>query len=228
MTIDEIIKSTTNMSADSFFAMLGNMLQGCGQVLEIFALTIVFSIPLGILVALGRGSKSPLVTGPLRAYQLVFRGTPLMLQLIFFMYGPYFMFGITMNRFFACIFAFVINYAAFFGEIFRSGINSIPPGQYEAGKVLGYSKNQTFGKIILPQVVKRVIPPVGNEFMTLVKDTALAQIIAQPQLFDVASKAGSRHATVVPYIVAGVFYLIMNTVVEYGFKKLEERLDYYH
>lgn len=151
-----------------------------------------------------------------------------MLQLIFFMYGPYYIFGITgYGRFTACIIAFAVNYAAYFGEIFRGGIASIPKGQYEAAKVLGYTKNQTFIRIILPQVVKIVIPATGNELMTLVKDTSLAQVISVVELFVVASKAGSTYYSTIPLIVAALFYLVMNTVVEIFFKWIEKKLDYY-
>jgi len=150
-----------------------------------------------------------------------------MLQLFFFMYGPYYLFDIGFGRFNACIIAFVVNYAAYFGEIFRGGIASIPKGQYEAAKVLGYSKFQTFMRIILPQVVKHVMPATGNEFMTLVKDTSLAQVISVGEIYNVATNASSRYFSTVPLIVAGLFYFIMNTVVELSFKVIEKKLDYY-
>lgn len=205
-----------------------SMFVGSGQALAIFALTAALSVPLGILVAIGRNSRFPILSQGVRIYQLIFRGTPLMLQLLFFYFGPYFLLGIRgADKFTACVVAFVINYAAYFGEIFRAGINSISHGQFEAGKVLGYTKPQTFNRIVLPQVVKRVIPPVGSEFMVLIKDTALVQIIAQPQLFDVALKTASASVSIAPYVVAGIFYLVMNAVVELVFKRLENRLDYY-
>ncbi len=215
------------MTADKFIAMLGNMLEGCGQTLEIFALTAVMAVPLGFIVALGRMNRHALVRGPIRIYQLIFRGTPLMLQLMFIFYGPYYLWDISYDRFAACILTFVLNYTAYFAEIFRSGIESIPSGQYEAAKVLGYTKFQTFFKVILPQVVKRVLPPTGSEFMTLVKDTALAQIIAVPQLFEVAKKSANKNVSIIPLISAGVIYLILNAVVEMAFKKAEQKLDYY-
>lgn len=218
----------TGMSPEALSAMFPNMLTGSLQVIQIFALTALFSVPLGFVVALVRTSKFRVLSGIVRIYQLVVRGTPLMLQLMFCMYAPAFIFGATPHRFAACIIAFVVNYAAYFGEIFRSGIQSIPKGQYEAGQVLGYSKTQTFFHIILPQVFKRVIPPVGSEFMVLVKDTALANIIAQPQLFDVAVKTAAKNVSITPYIAAAVFYLIMSAVVEYAFKKIEAKLDYYN
>jgi polar amino acid transport system permease protein len=207
--------------------LLNNMLSATGTVLKIFFLTIIFSIPLGFLVALARGSRFKFISVPTRIYQLIFRGTPLMLQLFFFMYGPYYIFDTGFGRFNACIIAFVVNYAAYFGEIFRGGIAAIPKGQYEAAKVLGYSKYQTFMRIILPQVVKHVMPATGNEFMTLVKDTSLAQVISVSELYDVASNAGTRYFSTIPLIVAGVFYLVMNTVVEMTFKLIEKKLNYY-
>lgn len=207
--------------------LLNNMLSATGTVLKIFFLTLLMSIPLGFVVALARRSRFKIISVPTRIYQLVFRGTPLMLQLFFFMYGPYYIFEISFGRFNACIIAFVINYAAYFGEIFRGGIAAIPKGQYEAAKVLGYNKFQTFMRIILPQVVKHVMPATGNEFMTLVKDTSLAQVISVAEIYNVATNAGARYFSTVPLIVAGMFYLVMNTVVELSFKVFEKKLDYY-
>jgi len=208
--------------------LIKNMLSASATTLQIFFLTIIFSIPLGFIVALLRRSRFKIISGPVRLYQLIFRGTPLMLQLIFFMYAPYYLFNVQgYDRFVACILAFAINYAAYFGEIFRGGIASIPKSQYEAAKVLGYTKSQTFMRIILPQVVKNVIPATGNELMTLVKDTSLAQVISVEELFRVASKAGSTYFSTIPIIVAAIFYLVMNTVVEIGFKHLEKKFDYY-
>lgn len=213
--------------------MFSLMLEGSWQCIQIFVLTALFSVPLGILVALGRGCKIKPVSFLVRIYQLIMRGTPLMLQLLFVYFGPTFIlksFGIqfSMDRFVACILAFAINYAAYFGEIFRSGIAAIPRGQYEAGKVLGYTKVQTFFRIVLPQVIKHVIPPVGSEFMVLVKDTALASVIAQPQLFDVAKKSASTNASVIPYVAAALLFLAMSLVVEVAFNRIEKKLDYYH
>ena len=207
--------------------LISNMLSGTVTTLWIFFFTIIISIPLGFVVALARRSRFKIISVPVRIYQLIFRGTPLMLQLIFFMYGPYYIFGFSFDRNISCILTFAINYAAYFGEIFRGGIASIPKGQYEAAKVLGYTRFQTFMRIVLPQVVKNVIPAVGNELMTLVKDTSLAQVIAVPELFRVASAAGSKYFSTVPIIVAAFFYLIMNTVVEITFKLIEKKLDYY-
>lgn len=208
--------------------LLPNMLEATVTVFEIFILTILFSIPLGFLVALARGSRFKLISIPTRIYQLIFRGTPLMLQLFFFMYGPYYIFGFNLfERPVACILTFTINYAAYFGEIFRGGISSIPRGQYEAAKVLGYSRVQTFIRIVMPQVVKNVLPAVGNEAMTLVKDTSLAQVISVPELFHFASNTGSKYFSPIPILIAGLFYLVMNTVVEFAFKMIEKRFSYY-
>lgn len=208
--------------------LLPKMLEATGTVLWIFVFTVILSIPLGFLVALARRSRFKIISVPTRIYQLIFRGTPLMLQLLFFMYGPYYIFEAKLySREAACIIAFAVNYAAYFGEIFRGGIASIPKGQYEAAKVLGYTKLQTFFRIILPQVIKNVIPATGNELMTLVKDTSLAQVIAVEELFKVAEGAGSKYFSTVPIVVAAAFYLIMNTVVEISFKLIEKRYNYY-
>lgn len=208
--------------------LIPNMLEATGTTLQIFFLTIIFSIPLGFLVALGRRSKLWVISFPIRIYQLIFRGTPLMLQLIFFMYAPYYIFSYNYKyRMTACILAFAINYAAYFGEIFRGGISAIPKGQYEAAKVLGYNKLQTFIRIILPQVIKHVMPATGNELMTLVKDTSLAQVISVVELFRVATTTQSKYFSTVPIIIAAIFYLIMNTVVEVSFKMAEKKLEYY-
>lgn len=207
--------------------LLENMLNASAEVLKIFFLTLILSIPLGFLVALGRKSRFWLIRNLIKFYQLIFRGTPLMLQLFFFMYGPHYIFGFSFNRFTACILAFSINYAAYFGEIFRGGIAAIPKGQYEAAKVLGYTKFQTFLRVILPQVIKHVIPATGNELMTLIKDTSLAQVISVTELFRVATNAGSKYFSTIPIIVAAIFYLVMNTVVEITFKLTEKKLNYY-
>ena len=155
------------------------------------------------------------------------RGTPLILQLMFFYFAPYYIFKATLPRFWAAILAFTLNYSAYIAEIYRSGIESIPVGQYEAATVLGFGKTETFFKIILPQVVKRIIPPFSNELMTLVKDTALAQVIGVAEIFKLAGATMSSQFSTVPLIVAGVFYLVMNTVVERFCFYLEKKLDYY-
>lgn len=209
-------------------SLLPNMLEGMYTSLGIFFLTLIIALPLGLIVAAGRMSRFSLIRGPVQAYLLIMRGTPLMLQLFFFYFGPYYLFGISpLNRFWAAIVAFGLNYTAYFAEIYRGGIEGIPGGQYEAGETLGFTRVQTFFKIILPQVIKRIIPPMGNEFMTLVKDTALARVIAVAELFDVTAKAASGYVSVVPYVMAAVFYLVMNFIVGQGFLLAERRLDYY-
>ena len=208
--------------------LLLTMLQGTVTSLEVFALTLLFAVPLGLVFAFGRMSKRKVVSGLVNFLLLIVRGTPLILQLIFIYFAPYYILNISWDRFTAAIVAFAINYACYFAEIFRGGIQSIPKGQYEAAKVLGFTKNQTFFKIVLPQVVKRIIPAMGNEVMTLVKDTALAQTIGVAELFRAAQNAASRQFSTVPIFVAGVFYFVMNWAVHFVFQRIEKRLSYYN
>ena len=215
------------MKLEPLMNMLQRMLEASTVTLEVFFLTLIFSLPLGLLVAKGRMSHLKIVNIPIKFYLLIMRGTPLILQLIFFYFAPYSLFGITFDRFWAAILAFSLNYAAYFSEIFRGGIQSIPVGQHEAAAILGFSKAQTFFKIIMPQVIKSIIPPMGNEFMTLVKDTALAQTIGVMELFRIANTSSSQYFSTVPIFVAGVFYLIMNAVVSYGFSFASKKLEYY-
>ena len=207
--------------------MVLQMLEASQTTLSVFFLTLLFGLPLGLLLCWGRMSKVYVVSYPIRFFLLIMRGTPLLLQLFFFYYLPYYIVGATLPRFWAAIVAFSLNYAAYFAEIYRGGIESMPKGQYEAAAVLGFSRRQTFFKIILPQVVKRILPPMGNEFMTLVKDTALAQVIGVAELFRLASSTSTRVFSTVPLIVAGVFYLVMNAIVSKGFSMAEKKLDYY-
>ena len=195
--------------------------------LRIFFSTLVFALPLGLLVSLGRMSKIKIINWPVRLFILIMRGTPLMLQLLFVFYGLKPLFGIQLDRVIAAQVAFALNYAAYFAEIYRGGIESIPDGQYEAAKVLGFNKKQTFFRIILPQVVKRIIPPMGNEFITLVKDTSLAQVIAVVELLKVTNNWVSSAVSMVPFVIAAVFYLVMNGVVTRCFTIAEKRLSYY-
>ena len=215
------------MDFESIMTLVKNMLPSSVVTLEIFFLTIIFSSILGMFVAFGRMSKYAIIRVPVQAFLLVMRGTPLILQLMFFYFAPYYIFKATLPRFWAAILAFTINYSAYIAEIYRSGIESIPVGQYEAATVLGFGKTETFFKIILPQVVKRIIPPFSNELMTLVKDTALAQVIGVAEIFKLAGATMSSQFSTVPLIVAGVFYLVMNTVVERFCFYLEKKLDYY-
>lgn len=195
--------------------------------MKIFFLTLLFGLPLGLLVSFGRMSKRRFINWPIRFYLLIMRGTPLILQLFFFFYFPYYIFQSTLPRFWAAILAMTINYAAYFAEIYRSGIQSMPKGQYEAATVLGFSKRQTFFKIILPQVVKRILPSMGNEFMTLVKDTALVSVIGVSEIYQLATDTMSRASSLVPLIMAGLFYLVMNGVVSKCCSIAENKTSYY-
>jgi polar amino acid transport system permease protein len=210
--------------------LLINMGSGLLTSLEIFALTLILSLPLGLVVAFGRMAKNAPVRYLAKFYISILRGTPLMLQLMVVYFGPYFLFGMGLSRsyrFIAVVIGFVLNYAAYFAEIYRSGIESMPVGQYEAAHVLGYSRSQTFFKIIFPQVVKRILPPVTNEVITLVKDTSLSFVIAVPELFSTAEKYATKYSSMVPFVVAGIFYYVMNMVVAVVMEKIEQRLNYY-
>jgi len=196
--------------------------------LKIFALTLLFALPLGVLVARGRMAKNPIISALVNAYIMIMRGTPLILQLIFVYFAPYYIFGASYDRFTAVIVAYVINYAAYFAEIYRGGIQSIPKGQFEASEVLGFSKIHTFTHVVTPQVIKNIIPAMGNEVITLVKDTALAQTIGVAELFRVAQNASARQFSTMPIFIAGVFYFVMNAIVAKGFDNLEKKLNYYN
>jgi len=202
----------------------------------IFVFTLLFSIPLGLLVARGRMAKNIIVKTIVRVYISIMRGTPLMLQLLLVYFGPYYIFGISTGnieigpfnfRFIASVIGFSLNYAAYFAEIFRGGIQSMPKGQYEAAQVLGFTKMQTYFKIILPQAVKRVLPAVTNEVITLVKDTSLAQVLAVTEMFTVAKNLASSQVSVMPFIAAGVFYYVANGLVEIIMNKVEKSMSYY-
>ena len=208
-------------------SLLLQMMEGTVTSLRIFFLTLIFSLPLGFVVAKGRMSRIAPVRWIVDLYIQIMRGTPLILQLIFFYFAPFYLFGTSYDRFTACILAFVINYSAYFSEIYRSGLQSIDRGQYEAAKVLGFSKAYTFFHIILPQVVKKVLPALGNEVITLVKDTALAQTIGVAELFRVAQTASSREFSTVPIFIAGIFYFVMNYIVSRLFAIGERKLGYY-
>lgn len=200
--------------------------KGLVTTLEIFVLTLVISIPLGILVSLGRLSNIKIISRIFQFIIWIIRGTPLLLQIVFIFFGLPTV-GIVFNRFTAAIIAFSINYAAYFGEIFRSGIQSIDKGQYEASEVLGFSKKQTFFRIILPQMTKRVLPPVSNEVITLVKDTALVYVVGLDELLRAAKIASNMDASLIPLVVAGVFYLVLTAILTKVFNALEERYSYY-
>lgn len=211
-----------------YASLLRSMLEASGMTVAIFALTLLFGLPLGLLAAAGRMSRFKPLRWLVTVYLQIMRGTPLMLQLFFFCYGPYYLFRISGgDRFVAAIAAFVLNYAAYFAEIYRAGIESIPVGQYEAAGALGFTRRQTFFRIILPQVVKRILPPMGSEFMTLVKDTSLARVIAIVELFTIAEKTSSNYFSTIPLLIAGLFYFVMNAAVGKCFAIAEKRLDYY-
>ena len=198
---------------------------------EIFILTLLFSLPLGLVVAFGRMSKIAPVRWISKLYISIMRGTPLMLQLMVVYFGPYYLFGMKVTatyRFYAVIIGFALNYAAYFAEIYRGGIESIPKGQYEAAEVLGYSKVQTFWKIIFPQMVKRVLPPVTNEVITLVKDTSLAFALAYTEMFTLAKQVAASTASIMPLFIAGLFYYIFNFLVAMVMEKLEKRMQYFN
>lgn len=207
--------------------LLAAMLRSTGVSIEVFFLTLLFSIPLALLICAGRMSRLRPVSWVTGVFLLVIRGTPLMLQLIFVYFAPPVLFHHGMGRFLAAIVAMVINYAAYFAEIYRGGIQTIPVGQYEAAKMLGFTRSQTFLRIVLPQVVKRIIPAMGNEVITLVKDTALVQVLGVAELFHVAQTQSGRLVSVLPLFIAGVFYFIMNWCVSVFFSTVEKKLDYY-
>lgn len=213
-----------------FSTMMELLLSGFVFTLQIFVTTLLGALPLGILVALGRMSRFKPVALITRFYISVMRGTPLMLQLMALMFGPYYLFGLQMGndwKYVACSIGFIINYAAYFGEIYRSGIQSIPRGQYEAASVLGYSRLQTFMKIILPQVAKRILPAMGNEVITLVKDTSLAFVLGIMEMFSQAKALAASQISMVPYVIAGAIYWIFNFIVEMILTRIEKRLNYY-
>ena len=204
--------------------------KGILATLEIFFFTLLFSMPLGLIVCMLRMSKINFIKWIAKFYISVMRGTPLMLQLLVVFFGPYYIFGASVSteyRFYAVIIGFSINYAAYFAEIYRSGNENIPKGQYEAAEVLGYSKIQTFWKIIFPQMVKRVLPPVTNEVITLVKDTSLAFALSYAEMFTMAKQMVAAEASVMPLFVAGVFYYVFNFLVAFVMEKIEKSMQYF-
>ncbi|MCR5724209.1 MAG: amino acid ABC transporter permease [Treponema sp.] len=207
--------------------MLVIMLQGTFVSVQVFFLTLLFSLPLGLPIAAACMSRFKPLALASHVFMLIIRGTPLMLQLIFVYFAPYHIFGVSYDRFTAAIIALSVNYAAYFAEIYRGGIQSIPRGQYEAAKMLGYTRSQTFFRIVLPQVFKQIIPATGNEVITLVKDTALVQVIGVTELLRVAQTQSSRLFSTTPIFVAGIFYFVMNYLVSEAFRLIEKRLAYY-
>lgn len=215
------------MSMTTMISQLGS---GMLVSIEIFLATLLFSLPLGLFLAFGRMSKVKILQGIAKAYISIMRGTPLMLQLMVVYFGPYYIFGIRISasyRMTAVLIGFAINYAAYFAEIYRGGIESMPVGQYEAAKLLGYSKPQTFVRIIFPQVMKRILPSVTNEVITLVKDTSLSFVIAIPEMFTNAKQIAAAQSSVTAFVAAGIFYYLFNLLVAVGMEMLEKKLNYY-
>jgi polar amino acid transport system permease protein len=214
----------------TFSSMIADLLSGLLVSVEIFAFTLLLALPLGFPIALGRMSQNRVVAAIFRIWISIVRGTPLMLQIIFVYFAPYIFFKMPLSRYprlLATVLAFGFNYAAYFAEIYRGGILSIDKGQREAATALGMSRSQTFFRIILPQTVKRVIPAVGNEVITLVKDTSLAFTIAVTEMFTIAKQLSSANTTMTPLIAAGVFYYVFNYLVAYGLERFEKRFAYY-
>ena len=215
----------------NFWGMITDLLGGLAVSVEIFVFTLLIALPLGFVIALGRMSRNAAVSGVFRVYISVVRGTPLMLQIMFVYFSPYILFGLPLSnypRLLATILAFAFNYAAYFAEIYRGGIQSIDRGQHEAASALGLTHGETFVRIILPQVVKRVIPAVGNEVITLVKDTSLAFTIAVTEMFTIAKQISSANTTMTPLIAAGFFYYLFNFLVAWSMERLEKRFGYYN
>ena len=208
----------------SFSTMLSSMGEGMLRSCAIFILTILFSMPLGMIVMFLRRSRFTIVREITKIYIAIMRGTPLMLQLLMWYFGPYYLFGMNIRgyRFTAILLGFSMNYAAYFAEIYRGGMDTIPIGQYEAAEILGYNKVQTFFKIILPQVLKAILPSVTNEIITLVKDTSLAFT-----LFSIAKQIAASQTSFMPFVIAGVFYFAANYLVAFIMERIEKAFDYY-
>ncbi len=214
----------------SVYRMIELMQDGMIETVKIFFLTLIFTLPLGMVVAFGRMSRFSVIKYVTKLYIAVMRGTPLMLQLLVVYYAPYYIFKVSISmeyRFYAVIIGFVLNYAAYFAEIYRAGIESMPVGQYEAAKVLGYNRAQTFFKIILPQVIKKILPPVTNEIITLVKDTSLAFAISYVEMFSRAKAIAAAQTSMMPFVISGVFYFVFNLLVAFIMGRIEKKMDYY-
>lgn len=211
--------------------MVSALVDGLGLSAWIFVVTLVGSLPLGIVVALCRMSSFKPLSLLAQFYISILRGTPLMLQLMAFMFGPYYLLGMNVGtdwKFGACAVGFILNYSAYFAEIYRSGIQSIPKGQYEAALVLGYSRSQTFFKIVLPQVIKRILPAMGNEIITLVKDTSLAFVLGMAEMFSVAKALAASNVSMIPYAIAALIYWVFCLFIEFILGRVEKKLAYYH
>ena len=210
--------------------MLTTMAEGMVRTCGIFFLTLLFSLPLGMIIMLLRRSHLTIVSSVMKALLAIVRGTPLMLQLLVWYFGPYYLFGLSIRgyRFPAIIIGFSVNYACYFAEIFRGGIEAIPVGQYEAAEVLGYNKTQTFFHIILPQMIKTILPSMTNEVITLVKDTSMAFTLAYNEMFSLAKQIAASQTSFTPFVIAGIFYFVANYLVAFGMERIEKAFDYYH
>ncbi len=213
----------------SLLTMIRVMSEGLGKTCAIFFLTLIFSLPLGMIIALLRMSKNAVISKMTQFFVSVLRGTPLMLQLLAVTYGPYYLFGLTVsrNKLIPVVVAFAINYAAYFSEIYRGGIESISVGQYEAATILGYSKAQTFIKIIMPQVIRRILPSITNEIVTLVKDTSIAFTVSYQEMFTIGKQIANSQTSFTPFVVAGVFYYVFNAIVGLVMGRIEKSMSYY-
>lgn len=215
------------MDLNYFIKLMKILLDGTKVSLRIFAITLIFVIPLGILVSALSISKNKIISKIIKLYILLMRGTPLLLQIICIYFAPYYLFKFSYNRFIAVIIAFTLNYAAYFGEIFRGGIESIPKGQWEVAFTLGFTKIKTFFIVILPQAIKRILPSISNEVITLVRDTSLAQVIGVTELFAFAQKQANYKFSIIPLLVAGLIYLLISVILTYIFNYTERKLEYY-
>ena len=227
-----ILQTISDYFANIDFAMFWqvtlNLLKGFGTTFNIFIVTLLFSLPLGLLITFGTMSKFKPIKWLFKTFVWIIRGTPLMLQVIVIFYGPGLLFDAdALPRLTAVLIAFIINYSAYFSEIYRAGIESISQGQYEAGQVLGLTKTQVFFKVVLFQVIKRIVPPMGNEIITLVKDTSLARIIAVEEIIMVAQRYISASALIWPLFYTGVFYLVFCGILTLLFGYIEKKLNYY-
>ena len=214
----------------SFQVMMEQLAGGLMKSISIFLLTLLFALPLGLLVSFGRMSRNWFIRSIVWVFISILRGTPLMLQLLAVYFGPFYLLNLKIGttwRFTAIIIAFSVNYSAYFAEIYRSGIESMPPGQYEAAQLLGYSKTSTFFRIIFPQVVKRILPSVTNEVITLVKDTSLAFTLAYNEMFSIAKQIAASQTSFMPFVIAGVFYFAANYLVAFIMERIEKAFDYY-
>lgn len=228
--LDETSTGTDSSKSIDIWNIVQQLAQGMLATLGIFLLTLLFSMPLGLLLAAVRMSRFRLLQWIARIYISIMRGTPLMLQLLVVFFAPYYLFSAETPysyRFYAVLIGFSLNYAAYFAEIYRSGIQSIPQGQREAAQVMGYKKSQTFFRIIFPQMVKRVLPSVTNEVITLVKDTSLAFALAYTEMFTTAKQIAAAQASLLPLFIAGLFYYIFNFIVAFVMEGIEKKLDYY-